>query len=388
MKCPTCFVMLQEPRTLVCVGTCDSKVNDYASSVRGHQWTMKPSFKLPGQVSTTQTPGAPCPTCEIESNQEVCGSCFGDIPGGWREAVVTCIAMAGARQTGKSLMLAVAKEQLDLLLERFYGTSLTGMAGTDDFFRRNYSQPLYEQRNMLQATASIADKDTTVRVPLIFHFRERNAATGGARDRVLVIRDVAGEDLEKRGGMDHMLTFFKRADAVIALLDPLSVQSVRDRLMEVIGADNEVGEPGVPIIEHVLRLLNDGSIGQRSPIPVAVALSKVDTLQQLKNSPDQHWGPIMSRAGSPLQRDPSLNGVAFDEVEGRLLHEEVKGLLAELNAGTLTAKLEDSVDTYQYFAVSALGAHPKGEVVSAGGIAPFRVLDPFKWALDITGRTA
>jgi len=46
--------------------------------------------------------------------------------------------------------------------------------------------------------------------------------------------------------------------------------------------------------------------------------------------------------------------------------------------------LNETAGRFRYFAVSALGESPEGDMIHAGGIAPFRVLDPFKWAMQVT----
>jgi hypothetical protein len=373
---------------MVCTGSCESKVHPQATSVRGHEVRSKPTFPAPAPVATAE-PGAvpllqaPCPTCSAISTQEVCGYCLGEIPPNWRASKVTCIAMAGARATGKSLMLAAAKEQLELLVERHYKSAFRGLGDTEAFFERNYTNPLFQQRKLLQATASAADEDTVVRAPLIFHFKERGA-DGVSRTRILVLRDVAGEDLEALGGMDNHLSFFSRADAVIALIDPLTVRQVRDMLADLVAGDTRIGGDGIAVLQHVLGLMTNHAPGARTRIPLAVVLSKFDTLQRLRDVQDNRWSPIMNRPGAPIQRDPSLASAAYDQVDGDLLHAEVEGLLELLNAATLTAMLSETADRFQYFAASALGASPEGEMINAGGIASYRVIDPFKWALQVT----
>ena len=393
MKCPTCFAYLQEPRTFVCTGSCDSALHAQATAVRGHEVRSKPTFAvavppstggpadgrtLPALVSGT------CPKCSTVSAQEVCGYCLGAVPPNWRASKVTCIAMAGARATGKSLMLAAAKEQLELLVERHHKSAFRGLGDTDAFFERNYTSTLFEQRRLLQSTPSAGTAaGEVVRVPLIFHFMERRS-DGARRSRILVLRDVAGEDLEALGGMDNHLSFFSRADAVIALIDPLTVRQVREMLADLIAGDTKIGGDGIAVLQHVLGLMTGHAPGVRTQIPLAVVLSKFDTLQRLREVQDNKWSPIMNRPGAPIQRDPSLESAAYDWVDGDLLHAEVEGLLELLNASILTAMLAESADQYRYFAASALGESPEGDMIHAGGIASYRVLDPFKWAMQVT----
>ena len=74
---------------------------------------------------------------------------------------------------------------------------------------------------------------------------------------------------------------------------------------------------------------------------------------------------------------------AWDPSQGELLHREVESLLTMLHASSLTATLEEVASSFKYFAVSALGAAPDGDLIAPGGIAPFRVVEPLKWALRL-----
>lgn len=385
MKCPACFAYLpSQPAKVVCVGSCTPSTDQQATLVRGYEVKTKTVFDVP---PADTSPGArltppKCPTCSTPSSMEVCGYCRYQIPPNWRASKVTCVAMAGARATGKSLMLAVAKEQLELLVERHHRSALRGVGDTERFFGLHYTAPLYEQRRLLQATVGMALTESVTREPLIFQFNER-LPDGSSRSRVLVLRDVAGEDLEALGEMDRHLSFFSRADAVIALLDPLSVAQIRAMLADLIPAATRLGGDGVPVLQHVLGLMTNHAPGARTQIPFAVVLSKVDVLQRLREVKGTKWSSIMNRPGSPLQRDPSLMTADFIQADGDLLHEELVGLLEMLHASTLTAMLKDHADRFRYFAVSALGESPDGDMIHAGGIAPFRVLDPLKWAMQV-----
>ncbi|WP_155992010.1 hypothetical protein [Nocardioides sp. URHA0032] len=313
---------------------------------------------------------------------EACPACLGEIPPSWRSAKVTCVAMSGARATGKSLMLAAAKAQLELLVERHHRSALRGIGETERIFYDTYTRRLQEERQLLAPTASIGDDQTTAREPLMFGFTEV-MPDNTRRSRVLVMRDVAGEDLEDK--RDLALSFFSRADAVIALLDPLKVPAIRHMLSDAVPSDSRVGGDGTAVLQHLLSLMTGKKVGARTGIPLAVVLSKFDTMQELRRVEGTEWSRIMNRPGSPLQRDPSLRSAWFDAADADLLHMEVRALLDRLEATGVTAMIEESAESYRYFAVSALGASPEGEMLHSGGMAPFRVLDPFKWALQVAG---
>ena len=351
MKCPNCFAWLPKaPSHALCTGTCAPADNAMAESVRGYTVRTKPVFDVPpGSTSWT------CPTCSKPTLQEACGYCSYPVPANWREAKVTCVAMAGARATGKSLMLGVAKEQLDMWVSRHHRSKLKGIGDTERLFTRQYTEPLYKHRRLLEATTGLVDVESVTRNPMMFQFQERHPTSNGTRTRILVLRDVAGEDLEALGGADRGLTFFSRADGVITLIDPLTVPQIRAILADLIPPGARVGGDGTDVLQHVLGLMTDHAPGRRTPIPLAVTLSKVDVLQRLRAVEGTKWSPIMNRAGSPLQRDPSMRSREFNAEDGDLLHEEVSGLLEMLNAGQLRAMVDDVADQFRFFAVSGAG---------------------------------
>ncbi|PWN04240.1 hypothetical protein DJ010_00880 [Nocardioides silvaticus] len=296
----------------------------------------------------------------------------------WRESqpVVTCIAMAGARSTGKSLYLAVLRGQLELWVTTQHRSHLRAHGDTDRIFDERYRRPLYQQRQMLTSTATIQDDETAQR-PLIFSFKEQ-----GGRTRALVLRDVAGEDLEDLASRSHRLEFLRRADGIVALLDPYKVESIREMLRGAYDASGEPGGDGIKVIEQLLDFLSQHREGRHTRVPFAVALSKVDALQELRKVAGTRLSLAMARAGSPLRRDPSMRSPAIDRDDVDLLDAEVRSFITFVDGPGLPNLLREHAERHRFFAVSALGGRPRGDAVPDAGIAPFRVLDPLKWILE------
>ena len=71
--------------------------------------------------------------------------------------------MAGARATGKSLLLAVAKEQMELLVERHHRSAFRGVGETERFFETQlHTHRCTSSAQLLQATASIVGEGLRV----------------------------------------------------------------------------------------------------------------------------------------------------------------------------------------------------------------------------------
>ncbi len=332
---------------------------------------------------TRPTSVSRCPNCFLQLSGagivEKCPRCDAIIPVGWQRGGTTCVVMAGARYTGKSIFIGVMIKQL----EQYGGLKGMDVAPADSWTRRvfeeHYQKPLYVQRGIMQATPSVTTDDAYQRNPLVFTLTTRMGLT-----HHLVIRDVAGEDLEELDATRAAsMSFFREADVVFFLFDPLQIPHIRTKLRDYVPAQNW-GMPPKSVLDAVLDLT-----GQDGP-RIGVVLSKFDAVQILRTvEGGGEWASIMRNPGAAFFRD---RGPAArpDPDDGLLLHEEIRSLLLKLDAGAFVAAVERRAGGgrpggHRFFAVSALGEAPDGQDLSVRGIAPFRCLDPLRWALAPTG---
>ncbi|WP_370625042.1 hypothetical protein [Corynebacterium sp. TAE3-ERU12] len=300
------------------------------------------------------------------------------LPADWGDSGTICIAMAGARASGKSLYIAVVVKQLARLLQKHH-LPLIPMGDTGQRYRDHYEHSLFAEMGLLRPTPRMAADDAYHRDPLIFDIGNWDCG-GGERKHYLVLRDVAGEDLEQLPDNPSALEFFQHADTVLFLFDPLGVRRIRTYLKGRVVMPHVGGDP-VTVLNNLLRVLG----GARPPL--AVALSKFDTLQELEFSGDTDWTEIMANYGAAYRRDSDLE---FGAADSHLLDAEIRSMLLRLNAHDVVYTIEscyrDAPTSFRYFATSALGAPPKGSRVDASkGIAPFRCLDPILWTLTRNG---
>lgn len=369
MKCPTCFRGLpDEPQFRACLH-CEAPSSASLNQEYGGRDVIVPHVFSASESS--------CPKCGSERVPEACETCRSIVPDVFRAngARVTCVAMAGARSSGKSIYLGVLKHELERWVEEAHGGTLSMVGATESHYQQRYGAPLFDSGVILGATAELA-ADPDGHVPLIFRFRD----TLGM-ERILVIRDVAGEDLENLAERRTALAFVERADAVVALIDPLKMDRLRESLHGVIHA-GALGGDGFDVVRQVIDLLTDD--GRREVPPqtrLAVAVSKVDVLQRVRDVQGAPLRPVMLRSGSPLQRVAREDTPHFDQADADLVDAEVAALMSLLVGVKLRNLLDQSGVEHRYFAVSALGAHPEGHRLNSAGIAPFRVLDPVKWVL-------
>ena len=91
------------------------------------------------------------------------------------------------------------------------------------------------------------------------------------------------------------------------------------------------------------------------------------------------------RQTSPLRRPP-VQAPYFDERDSQEVHTEIQRLLARWEGSRIDQIAQLHYRNYRYFGVSALGETPtQDNRVSARGIRPYRVADPFMWTLAQLG---
>ena len=323
-------------------------------------------------------PEVSAPTCAGCGNAcaEVCRSpvhrdgarvpCGYRLPRGWRSARSVCVAMAGARSTGKSIYIGVLVKQLQQL-RRLGMTVIEADDDTARTYAEFYEKPLYAERNIMPPTGTADARTAYQRTPLVYSLRTREGAHW-----FLALRDVAGEDLEQQGDA-RRLGFFAQADGVVFLFDPLAVPAVRASLSDTVLPQVSSADPE-RVLARTLEL-----VGGHRP-RLAVVLSKFDAMHALAHVEGSPLRGVMRNPGAACQRDRGpLSG--YDEDDARRLHEEVRSLLDRLRAESLVGRLEWSGLEHRYFAVSALGEAPTGQALHGRGIAPFRCLDPIKWLM-------
>lgn len=304
-----------------------------------------------------------------------------ELPFGWQNSGTICIALAGARASGKSLYIGVLVKLLEQMGEEFNFIVQSADESTETRYRDNYEKFLFEERGLMAPTPTITSDDAYQHDPLIFnigfHFDQ---SVGQQRNFFIVIRDVAGEDLETLPNDPAQLDFFNYADEILFLFDPLKVPQIKNYLKGIVSG-SEVGGDPVEVLKNLIKILGNG------PKPrFGVALSKFDTLQSLENVENSEWAGIMGNYGAAYRRD---NGFNFDVADSFILHLEIQSMLMKMGAQTLVNYINQLIGSdpnqCHFFATSALGAPPKGSHIQETGIAPYRCLDPVSWLINSYG---
>lgn len=326
---------------------------------------------------------SPTPPQKVHPGDEIfsaCPECHYKLPEGWHSARVVTIAMSGARYSGKSIHIGVTVNQLKPLLSRLNTFLQEANRETQINLQKEYLKPLYEELGVVQATPR-AETGSHQRDPLIFNL---GLIQGSKQTTYLVIRDVAGEEMEDPGPNPQHLRFLGHADAVFFMFDPLAVASVRQTLQGVIPNITALGGDPHKVLGNLIGLM-----GTESQARLAVVMSKFDAIQALSRVQDPGWSRTMSNPGSAFLTEFDPFAPAYFENDGALLHEEMRSLLFKLGAHSIVHQVENPASgkkiPHRFFAVSALGASPAGAHLSEQGITPIRVLDPLRWTFAGAG---
>ena len=383
-RCPHCFASTNTGplAAFVCTGSCPMERDELASRVLGVQISSRPITVPPAPESLR--PRRPTETicsgpCGQRTWTEVCMTCHQPFPVRWRDCETTNLVLAGARTSGKTVYIAVLVHQLKLLARELRVSFEADDDVTAREYAEKYEEPLFSGRRLFASTpAARREANRSLPPPLVF----RMGRPDGRLHRI-VIRDLPGENLERRTLDPDMFGFLGRADGVVFLIDPFQVRSIREMLSDVLPEPEDLGAEAQFVLENLTRLLRRTSPNDRVDVPVAVLLSKFDAMQELRHIDDPKWRSIFDLPGAAFQRDPSLEP-RFDPDDSDLLQAEVRSLLHLLHADDLLIQLDSAYRHCRLFVTSALGNAPRASALHANGIAPFRVLDPVKWLLRDT----
>jgi hypothetical protein len=300
-RCPFCFLKLQVGSLAFrctapdCTGEAESGPG---------QFSRLGARRGPLILPTAGSPPGQCPTCRRISSGLACPRCGYDLPDGWTDADTTCLVMAGARTSGKSVYIAVLKKQAESLATALGGSFQYGSALTELTFEEMYERYVFEERSFMPSTISV-NTGGYQREPLVF-----SLGTLGNRRHFLVVRDVAGEDLEpKEEAVPFDFTTFNDADAILFLFDPMTIRSISAQLTGVVKAPAGQRSEPIEVLAKLAGMIRGPGGLPTAPItaPLALVIGKFDTLHELKRVQGSTWIPVVTNAGAAINRDPGLD---------------------------------------------------------------------------------
>jgi hypothetical protein len=367
---------------------CRPELDKILSAYTGREEILPPVFPSEGQSG----PGA-CPSCRATTTVQICPACHRRLPAKFGEIPSYFIALAGAKESGKTVFLTVLVHEL---MHRLGEQLHASISAADDYtghqFAAFYNTPLYQGAQLLSSTTAA---ETSDRAPLIFRLtlgglgppgpsgRRGRGLSGGTRptSALLSLFDPAGEELKSELSAENSARYLAAADGIVLLLDPLQMPAARELAAPGIRLPSLGASADAPV--NVLRSITQlmlrtgpktasGLIGT----PLAIAFSKIDALQD-------HLEET-----SPLRQAP-VQTTRFDERDSLRVHTEVQRLLGRWNGTLIDRTARQDYRHHRYFGISALGETPTPDnKVSPHGIHPYRVGHPLTWLLSEFGLIA
>jgi hypothetical protein len=384
LVCPYCYESFPEREIgFRCTGrtsrtgtSCPRRPDEVLLRQTGRREALPPFFEADGRRTS-----ASCPACQDETTYRVCPVCHSQLPLHFGKVPSRMIAMIGARESGKTVYLTVLVHEL---MHRVGARFDLHVSGSDEQTRARFGaqleSALYARGQLLGATRSAATATANRAAPLVFRFSVQRLGRFGRTSTsasLLSFFDTAGEDLTSQASVDVNARYLASADGIILLVDPLQLPGSR-RLATTgrLPAPAPAMASPLNVLLRVTELLQAHDAGRpsaRVAKPLAVAFSKLDTL----------WPTLPD--DSVLQR-PAPDSSRFDEADSQEVHEHVRALLDDWGGAQMDQHLQHHYRRHRYFALSALGEDPTpNNRVSARGIRPYRVADPFLWLLTVFG---
>jgi ABC-type dipeptide/oligopeptide/nickel transport system ATPase component len=388
--CPFCFRKIDSSRLAYqCVGRgnieCKKSEDDARVNLTGSKIETYPTF-LPDSKGGITLGGSrngppPCPNCGGPAKRRACPACHTALPIDFVDSKSPMIGLVGATGSGKTVLMTVLVKQLREVVGRRFNADIRiatdnpdGHTGLSDY-QASRETPLYTGRALPPKTNKQGRWHTP---PVVLRWRQESGRLIGGQtlqSTVLSFVDTAGEDLNDQG-TTFTLEYLSVCDALMIALDPFAIPGARAQLnlpQQAIQVGDDVPLDVVSNITELLRTEHGVKKRKRIKLPVAIVFTKIDAFYP---SLDRH-NPIMTRP----REVP-----AYQEEDGRTVHEHILALMQEWNATDIDTHVRLNYTDYRYFGVSALGAEPDyvTNAVAVGGVQPHRVEDPVLWLLAKT----
>jgi len=315
-----------------------------------------------------------CDICRKPVYKRLCPGCHNPIPQGAEEEGSTVFVLLGPKGVGKSHYIAVLINQLRNSFSQEFGATMSPATDRTTLkYRDMYYKRLYEEGRKLAPTLSFEESRES-REPMIYYLRflEEDAP----RVYTLVFFDTAGEDLDSTGKMMglNLNSFISRASGIVFLVDPLQIPYINTRIR----MENKPPAGGnvanmLSDIASIIRTNNSLKVKDSIQIPLAVVLTKSDVLMKAPENDEESSILFGQNSSLYVERERGK----YDRTNCEQISAEIEEYMRRAVSNGFVQTVKEFKE-HSYFAVSALGSNPTGNVLTRG-ISPMRVEDPFIW---------
>jgi GTPase SAR1 family protein len=382
--CPFCFRKVDTSRlAFQCTGhgakPCTKSEDPKRIAMTGNHAVSFPTF-VPAAVNGKQPT---CPTCGGVAKRRACPACHTAVPISFKDSDSPMIGLIGSKGSGKTVLMTVLVKHLRETVGKQFAAAVKlstdnpdGLGGAEAY--KTHREDALFEHGALPTKTDWANAGNR-RIPLVLEWQStKNGMFGRSapRSTILSFLDTAGEQLNTLEET-YSLDYVAACDSLIIALDPFAIPGARARLNLPEAAIQSTDGAPLTVIEHVTEMLRvELSVknNKRIKLPVAVVFTKMDAFYR-----------AMDR-GNPIMNPPGRLP-AYQEADGQAVHEEMRALLHDWNAGDIDNQMSLNYEKFRFFGVSALGAEPHyaQQQAAAGGIRPHRIEDPLLWILSKEG---
>jgi len=310
--------------------------------------------------------------CGGLATQRKCPKCGADIPRTALQTPNLPFSIIGVSNSGKTNYITVMLHELG----RASGLRLAlghQNTATLDHQNENYKR-IYEDH---------MPPDSTVggeKMPQIWYIKNLQKKKGNnVPTYTFTIFDGAGEDHEH--SLDPASTvclYIQASKAIIITLDPLILDAIRKggivdpNVMRnsMAGSEGE-HKNAVDVVNSLANYIKTArgiDVNKILKIPVAVVLTKFDTIKKTFNSNELITSPSMN------VRDGKISMEEIQQVD-----EEIRNWLEKIGESAFIDALASHFKEFYFFGVSSYGEPPENVAKLSERIKPHRVLDPILW---------
>lgn len=345
--CPKCFAHVSQPQWIY-------RCQNEACEIKDESITIT--------ASREEKPA--CPACGGNLSAPCCPACGYILREEDNETAALSVSIVGAEGSGKSHFLSVLIDELKQQVAKAYSCALYPTGGDDTIvlYEREYFEPLFTRGACLEST------EQTDILPLIYTLVSNDERL--AKNVGLTFYDACGANFESIAAMAKLNRSIYHSGGIIFLIDPTQLPVVRE--WQAARGGKICRLDPVAVLARTIYLMRAGmgqkNLQQKIDVPVAVCLTKLDSV-----------GPLLDASSFLTGPSRHLRGSGFDPADFDACSLEAKSLIESWGGGEFISQLNAQFSTFAFFGLSALGNEPSGG--SVHHIAPHRVTDPILWLL-------
>lgn len=351
-----------------------------------HVYSVRKKFGFLKDVS--------CDHCGAKNFIYVCPNCHNELPQKLVEEGADIISVIGGPQSGKShYIVALLHELRENGFEIGLNATLQQVGQNKDWHTETMYKNAIDRLNNLQ---TVLDKTeiNSFSLPWIIRIDSTNPQIRGKQEAkksvYLVFYDTAGENFKDPQEIKKNANYLKQSKAVIVLFDTLSIQKIKECLEDA-HEDTSASDSATPFEETWTALDNYIKEGNEDlkDKPFAFVLSKFDVVLSHHDDLNFSIEGFVDAKGKAIDKSYINRKNKFNIKQVEDAHETITAALSDRDIWS-KPKYPRFVEEYwgnngRFFGISAIGSMPDGYTIKAGGITPYRVMDPLLWIMSKLG---